>query len=79
MVEISRDAKRVYVTNSLYSVIDDQFYPDKLTGWMAKLNVGEGGGIEFDKDFFVDFGETRTHQVRLEGGDASTDTFCYAS
>ena len=29
--------------------------------------------------FFVDFGETRTHQVRLEGGDASTDTFCYAS
>lgn len=79
MVEISRDAKRVYFTNSLYSVIDDQFYPDKMGGWMAKLDVGSNGGITFDKNFFVDFGDTRTHQVRLEGGDASTDTFCYAS
>jgi len=79
MVEISRDARRVYFTNSLYSVIDDQFYPDRMNGWMAKLNAGADGGIAFDEDFFVDFGETRTHQVRLEGGDASTDTFCYPS
>ena len=28
MVEISRDGKRVYWTNSLYSTWDDQFYPD---------------------------------------------------
>ena len=34
-------------------------------------------GIELDQDFFVDFGETRAHQVRLEGGDASSDSFCY--
>jgi selenium-binding protein 1 len=79
MVEISRDGKRVYFTNSLYSVIDDQFYPDRMSGWMVKLNVDDRGGITFDENFFVDFGETRTHQVRLEGGDASTDTFCYAS
>jgi hypothetical protein len=31
MVEISRDGKRVYWTNSLYSSWDDQFYPDALT------------------------------------------------
>jgi selenium-binding protein 1 len=79
MVEISRDGRRVYVTNSLYSVVDDQFYPDGLTGWLAKMNVGSGGGLSLDENFFVDFGETRTHQVRLEGGDASTDTFCYPS
>ena len=79
MVEISRDGKRVYFTNSLYWAVDDQFYPDKMTGWMAKLNVNPGGGIAFDEGFFVDFGETRTHQIRLEGGDASTDTFCYPS
>jgi selenium-binding protein 1 len=79
MVEISRDGRRVYFTNSLYSSVDDQFYPEGLTGWMAKLNVREGGGIDFDQRFFVDFGQTRTHQVRLEGGDASTDTFCYPS
>jgi methanethiol oxidase len=79
MVEISRDAKRVYFTNSLYSVVDDQFYPDRMTGWMAKVNVAAAGGISFDENFFVDFGETRSHQIRLEGGDASTDTFCYPS
>ncbi|RMF88723.1 MAG: selenium-binding protein [Nitrospinota bacterium] len=79
MVEISRDGRRVYVTNSLYSTWDDQFYPDKLEGWMAKINTGAEGGMELDEEFFVHFGETRVHQVRLEGGDASTDTFCYPS
>ena len=32
MVEISRDGKRVYWTNSLYSTWDDQFYPDGVPG-----------------------------------------------
>jgi selenium-binding protein 1 len=79
MVEISRDGRRVYFTNSLYSTWDDQFYSDKLTGWMVKLNAAPGGSIELDPDFFIDFGETRPHQIRLEGGDASTDSFCYPS
>lgn len=79
MVEISRDGRRVYFTNSLYSAIDDQFYPDRLGGWMVKLNADPNGGISIDKDFFIDFGETRSHQIRLEGGDASTDSFCYPS
>jgi len=31
-----------------------------------------------DPDFFVEFGgDFRAHQVRLEGGDASSDSFCY--
>lgn len=79
MVELSRDGRRVYFTNSLYSTWDDQFYPDKLTGWMVKANANANGGLELDPDFFIDFGETRPHQVRLEGGDASTDSFCYPS
>ena len=45
MVEISRDGKRVYFTNSLYGAIDPQFYPDGIDGWMVKLDVGENGGI----------------------------------
>jgi selenium-binding protein 1 len=77
MVEISRDGQRVYFTNSLYSRVDDQFYPDKMTGWMVKVNVDPNGGMTMDPDFFIDFGETRSHQIRLEGGDASTDSFCY--
>ena len=76
MVEISRDGRRVYATNSLYSSWDDTFYPN-ITGWMAKFNVNPEGGLSLDEDFFVDFGEGRAHQVRLEGGDASSDTFCY--
>lgn len=79
MVEISRDGHRVYFTNSLYSSVDDQIYPDGLSGWMVKLNVDQNGGISLDQDFFIDFGKTRTHQIRLEGGDASTDSFCYPS
>jgi selenium-binding protein 1 len=27
----------------------------------------------------VDFGDERPHQVRLEGGDSSSDSFCYPS
>jgi selenium-binding protein 1 len=77
MVEISRDGRRVYVTNSLYSSWDDQFYPE-LKGWMAKIDVNPDGGMEVDPDFFIDFGEMRPHQVRLEGGDASTDSFCFS-
>lgn len=77
MVEASRDGRRVYFTNSLYSTWDDQFYPDKLTGWMVKVDINPNGGMAFDPNFFVDFGDTRPHQVRLEGGDASTDSYCY--
>jgi selenium-binding protein 1 len=79
MVEISRDGRRVYFTNSLYSSWDDQFYPDKLTGWMVQVDVNPAGGMALNPNFFVDFGSTRPHQVRLEGGDASTDSYCYPS
>ena len=79
MVEISRDGRRVYFTNSLYTSWDDQFYPDKMRGWMVKADVNPEGGMALDPGFFVDFGETRPHQVRLEGGDASTDSFWYSS
>ena len=80
MVEISRDGKRVYWTNSLYSTWDDQFYPGERGGAMVKADVGENGGLTLDKDFFVEFPEGyRSHQIRLEGGDCSTDSFCYPS
>ncbi|HEY3080866.1 MAG TPA: selenium-binding family protein [Chloroflexota bacterium] len=77
MVEISRDGRRVYVTNSLYSTWDDQFYPAGLKGWMARIDADPSGGVALNERFLADFGETRAHQVRLEGGDSSTDSFCY--
>ena len=77
MVEVSRDGKRIYFTNSLYSTIDDQFYPDGMRSWMVKVNAKPEGGMEIDKRFFLEFKELRSHQVRLEGGDASSDSYCY--
>jgi selenium-binding protein 1 len=77
MVEVSRDGRRVYFTNSLYAAWDEQFYPEGVGGWMAKVNVDPNGGMQIDPDFFVDFGPWRSHQIRLEGGDASSDSFCY--
>ena len=77
MVEVSRDGRRVYVTNSLYVPWDAQFYPDGIQGWMVKLDADPEGGMSLDPNFFLDFGDQRPHQVRLQGGDASTDSYCY--
>ena len=82
MVEVSRDGQRVYVTNSLYGSWDDQFYPDGVGAWAAKLDAAPDGGLSVDPNFFPE-GEAwrglRTHQVRLQGGDASSDSYCYPS
>ncbi len=78
MVEVSRDGERVYVTNSLYSPWDAQFYPDGIRGWVAKLDASPDGSLTADPGFLVDTGtEMRPHQVRLQGGDASSDSFCF--
>jgi selenium-binding protein 1 len=80
MLEISRDGKRVYFTNSLYSTWDNQFYPDGVPGAMAMVNVDQNGGMALDEKFQVEFPDGyRSHQIRLEGGDCSTDSFCYPS
>jgi selenium-binding protein 1 len=79
MVEVSRDGRRVYLTNSLYSPWDAQFYPDGIRGWLAKFDVGRAGGLTLDARFLLEFEEgIRPHQVRLQGGDASSDSFCFS-
>ena len=78
MVEVSRDGRRIYFTNCLYTPWDEQFYPDGVRGWMAKVDVDREGGMELDQRFFLEFDGMRPHQVRLEGGDASSDSYCYA-
>jgi selenium-binding protein 1 len=83
MIEISRDGKRVYLTNSLYASWDEQFYPDGVGAWLAKLDANnDGGGLRADPRFFPhgdDFRGLRVHQVRLQGGDASSDSYCFTS
>jgi selenium-binding protein 1 len=80
MLEISRDGERVYFTNSLYSTWDDQFYPDGVPGAMVKVNVDAAGAMALHEKSWVEFPSGyRAHQIRLEGGDCSTDSFCYPS
>ncbi|HVN82346.1 MAG TPA: selenium-binding family protein [Terriglobia bacterium] len=78
MVEISRDGRRVYLTNSLYTTWDQQFYPDGIKGWMVKIDTNPEGGMQFDPKFFLEFNGLRPHQVHLEGGDASSDSYCFS-
>ena len=81
MVEVSRDGRRVYFTNSLYGAWDDQFYPDGVGAWMAKLDADPDGGLSIDERFFPhgdEFRGLRVHQIRLQGGDASSDSYCYS-
>ncbi|MBX5470727.1 MAG: selenium-binding protein, partial [Thermoleophilaceae bacterium] len=77
MVEVSRDGRRVYLTNSLYAAWDAQFYPEGIKGWMVKLDSEPDGAFQLDPDFFVEFDGERPHQVRLQGGDASSDSYCF--
>ena len=49
MVEVSRDGRRVYFTNSLYASWDDIFYPDGVGAWMARIDADtESGGMSLD-------------------------------
>lgn len=73
----SRDGRRVYFTNSLYASWDGQFYPDEIKGWMVKADADPNGGLQLDPNFFLEFDSLRPHQVHLEGGDASSDSFCF--
>jgi selenium-binding protein 1 len=80
MVEVSRDGQRIYLTNSLYGSWDDQFFPEGVGAWMAKIDADPTGGLTIDRGFFPhgdDFRGLRVHQVRLQGGDASSDSYCY--
>jgi selenium-binding protein 1 len=81
MIQLSLDGRRLYVTTSLFSTWDNQFYPEirENGGCMVMVNCNtEGGGMEIDKGFFVDFGKepngpARCHETRYPGGDCTSD------
>jgi selenium-binding protein 1 len=81
MLQLSLDGKRLYVTNSLYSAWDKQFYPDmaKNGSMMLLINVDvEKGGLSIDENFLVDFGDevfgpVLAHEMRYPGGDCTSD------
>lgn len=72
MLQLSLDGKRLYVSNSLFSCWDKQFYPEmvKNGGYIVQIDVDtEKGGLKLNEDFFVDFSEepygpTMPHEMR---------------
>ncbi len=81
MLQLSLDGKRLYVTNSLFSIWDDQFYPDMAQkgSYLARIDCDTvKGGMSVDPRFFVDFGKepggpSRAHEIRFPYGDSTSD------
>ena len=81
MLQLSLDGKRLYVTNSLLSTWDNQFYPDlaKTGSYLLQIDCGtENGGLKINENFYVDFGQepdgpARAHEIRYPGGDCTSD------
>ena len=83
MLQLSLDGRRLYVTNSLQSAWDNQFYPDIAKAGSHLLMIDcdpEKGGMKLNEAFFVDFGKepdgpARAHEIRYPGGDCTSDIF----
>lgn len=81
MLQLSLDGKRLYVTNSLFSTWDNQFYPDLANTGSYMLQIDcdtDKGGLAINPDFYVDFskepnGPARAHEMRYPGGDCTSD------
>jgi selenium-binding protein 1 len=81
MLQLSLDGKRLYVTNSLFSSWDNQFYPQIAEQGSHLLTLScdtENGGLTLDEDFLVDFGQepggpARAHEMRFPDGDCTSD------
>ncbi len=81
MLQLSLDGRRLYVTSSLYSAWDNQFYPDigRRGSYMLQVDCDtQRGGLALNEDFFVDFGKepdgpVRAHEIRFPGGDSTSD------
>ena len=81
MLQLSLDGRRLYVTNSLYSSWDNQFYPDIAKGgsYLAQIDCDtQTGGLKVNDKFLVDFGQepagpARAHEIRFPGGDCTSD------
>lgn len=81
MLQLSLDGKRLYVSSSLFSPWDKQFYPEmvKKGGTIVQLDVDTiNGGMKINENFLVDFGNeprgpTLPHEMRYPGGDCTSD------
>lgn len=60
MIQLSLDGKCLYVTNSLFSPWDQQFYPELIEKGSHMLQIDcntDKGGLEINPNFLVDLGD----------------------
>src|SRR5262245_9523367 len=84
MLQLSLDGKRLYVTDSLVSSWDNQFYPaiGKQGSLILQLDADtDAGGLKLNEKLLIDFGKepggpARAHEVRFPMGDSSSDVWC---
>jgi len=83
MLQLSIDGTRLYVTTSLFSAWDKQFYPNLYAKGACLLQIdvnNKKGGMVINKNFLVDYsqepnGPALAHEVRWPGVDSSSDIF----
>jgi selenium-binding protein 1 len=81
MLQLSLDGRRLYITNSLLSKWDNQFYPQigKQGSYLAAVDCDtDKGGLAINERFLVDFGRepdgpARAHEIRFPLGDSTSD------
>lgn len=81
MIQLSRDGKRLYVSTSIMTPWDKQFYTQlaQKGGVMLQLDVTPEG-LKLNENFLVDFGKEpdgpcRGHEMRYPGGDCTSDVW----
>ncbi|XP_062821144.1 methanethiol oxidase isoform X2 [Anolis carolinensis] len=80
-LQLSLDGHRLYVTNSLYTPWDKEFYPKLVREGSVMLQLHantEKGGLCVNPEFLVDFGHepsgpARAKEMRYPGGDCTSD------
>ncbi|MBA0585175.1 hypothetical protein Gorai_015960 [Gossypium raimondii] len=58
MIQLSLDGKRLYVTNSVFSTMDRQFYPELVEKGSHMLQIDidtEKGSLKINLNFFCRF------------------------
>jgi selenium-binding protein 1 len=81
MLQLSLDGRRLFVTNSLFSSWDNQFYPQiaKQGSYLLAVDCDtDQGGLTLNEKFHVDFGRepdgpSRAHEIRFPLGDSTSD------
>ena len=77
MVEVSRDGQPRLFHELALRRLGRTILSGRRGQLDGETRCRSEGGIQFDSQFFFETKEYRLHQIRLEGGDASSDSYCF--